>query len=673
MHLIACGSTASCTPTEDGPVCTCLADTVEVGQTCSPIVPTGQATPSSCDGGPAAWYDCDRDPDNVACEPQGQWIGCNVPPDSPLAACQCIYGSGVDYALDTGTTGPTGCPIVRCGFSPCSGSTVAPPYCGQDSPPDPEIVEGWDWSLPAWVAPAPLAGFASGSLNPTYPAISLRTVDFSWAQLQPTPTQWPEGSIDTSAPGSAQGQAFASWDEQLADPASSFWMRLWTSGDDWAPAWVAETCGVAPMGVDGAGQPHLPIWDPCVWSHLADFYRYVMIGAGLREDPRLRYVYVPGAFTWTEFDLNVLTDAVTSGALSAETFVTWFQTAMAELVTIMNGDNDDPTDDYAWKLVFTGEDYPYGPFSTEADLLALDAVTAGLGIRNGIPENYNSHLNQVPAYGTTIAADGRVVTDDSWPLFDGQRVIGMESECFTDCGLPPAPLSEVETAVRLTNLKALQLRANWIYVHPTASYLDAFADHWAWVRLAVGKRAQDSPDAWVLLREARDRYWSWDKAHDWLTRPWVKNMGRWIEQRDVCPDGVSRRGSSQVAGDLFYDDGVSHEGRRTDVARGQRYLYFDVDPDWLHDQPVDAHLHITYRDAGDTSWRVHYAAEGGCRKSTALITNTGTDATRTARFALSGATFDDSLPGDTDLRVRVSGSSDLDVLFVRVVLDQPLP
>jgi hypothetical protein len=32
-----------------------------------------------------------------------------------------------------------------------------------------------------------------------------------------------------------------------------------------------------------------------------------------------------------------------------------FKYAVADMVNILNGENDDPTDDYAYKLVYTGE------------------------------------------------------------------------------------------------------------------------------------------------------------------------------------------------------------------------------------------------------------------------------------------------------------------------------
>ena len=90
-------------------------------------------------------------------------------------------------------------------------------------------------------------------------------------------------------------------------------MRLFASGGDWAPEWVATGCKVHGYAADYDGQSHLPIWNECVWGHLLDTYRALYVGKNLRADPRLRFVYVPGACTWSEYDYETIADAVTVG------------------------------------------------------------------------------------------------------------------------------------------------------------------------------------------------------------------------------------------------------------------------------------------------------------------------------------------------------------------------
>ena len=178
--------------------------------------------------------------------------------------------------------------------------------------------------------------------------------------------------------------------------------------------------------------------------------------------------------------------------------------------------------DDAGKLVFTGEDYPtsvpgYGnldlPNNGTWDFsrigLLQDAIIAGLGIRNGITEKYDSHLNQVPAYGLTIQPNGHVAADENWVAYDG-RVLGTENECFVGCGIDnPVEANSPEHLheVIMANFKALQMRMNWIYAG-SGSNVANFSDHWEWVRHSLGRQRGDAFDAWAVLRESRDTFFA---------------------------------------------------------------------------------------------------------------------------------------------------------------------
>jgi hypothetical protein len=516
---------------------------------------------------------------------------------------------------------------------------------------------GDDWTRPDWVRPTTNSGFFSERVSAMH-HVDTRVVDLTWRQLQPT-----RGTFSTTTAGRAQDMNLASYDTQLGR-SEPFWMRLWASAVDWTPDWVVAECGLSPIGTDYDGQQHLPIWNDCYWSRLVEVWREVFIRRGLRSDPRLRFVYVPGAFTWSEFDYSMINSAVRNHGLTYETFAAWYARMLRELVNVMNGENSDPSDDYAYKLVFTGEDYPYGPWGTRDDFFARDAVAAGMGIRTGITEVFNNHLSEVPAYGTTIADDGHMVTNDSWMLFDGRRIAATENECFNDCGFRT---DDPYYAVTMANLKALQLRMNWIYVVPRPSYLAEYAEHWEWVRHELGKTASTAPDAWAMLREAEDRYWTGDRSRTWSTRPWVRNFERWLVQRDVAPDGLSRRGSEVRTGVLDPDNGTSYEGRITDHARGSDYLYFDLDDRFVAAQNGDVLVKVTYRDRGGASWRLEYPRGSGAVGQSPPVRNGNTGSLRTATFRLEGVVFDNSLRGGSDFRLYNGGGEDLEVRFVRVV------
>ncbi|PJJ71736.1 hypothetical protein CLV46_1289 [Diaminobutyricimonas aerilata] len=509
------------------------------------------------------------------------------------------------------------------------------------------VIDGDDWSLPPWVRPAANSGFFSEEASEEH-RVLVRSVDLTWRQLQPRR----DAAIDRAASGSAQQLEFASLHDQLADPGA-FWMRLFASGADWAPEWIVDECGVSTYGPDYDGMEHLPIWDECVWGHLLDTYRRVFVDEGLAADPRLRFVYVPGAFTWAEFDYDIVSAAVETGDLDEEAYLAWYSHAWTDLVELFG--------DQAHKLVFTGEDYPFGPFGAADDLLARDAVDAGMGIRTGITELANFHLSEAPAYGSAIQPDGHLVVDESLPVHSGRFVVATENECYTDCGYET---DEPYYAVRQSNLKALQLRTNWIYVVPGPSYFDEYPEHWDWVRLSQGQRPETSADAWAAFRDAEDTYWR-DEAGErfadpaaWVDRPWVRNLERWLVQRDE-PGSVAHRTEVDAHVEtLEPDNGTAFEGLSTAVAEGDTGFVLEVDERFAAaagDRRLVAK--VTFLDTGRGGFSLDTASGGS-----PVIERANTGGWRTATVTLPG------LGGTARFRIALEqGADDLVIRFVRLV------
>jgi hypothetical protein len=514
--------------------------------------------------------------------------------------------------------------------------------------------DGDNWSLPQWATPPVNSGFFSESADSST-GVDVHSVDLSWRQLAPSPT----GPLDTTSAGAAQGMHFQSLDSQLAQPGD-FWMRVFASGTTWAPKWVEKKCNVHAVGHDYDGQTHLPIWDPCVWHALMRTYRQLFVGEGLRADPRLRFVYVPGAFTWVEYDYDIINQAVHHGELGKRQYLRWYDQMLHDLVTLFGP--------YSDKLVFTGEDYPWGPFGTADDLLAAKAVAAGMGIRTGIPEESNFHLSEAPSYASRIAPNGHMVVSDNAPIHDGTRVVATENECFNDCGYHA---KDPYYAVVQTNLKSLQLRANWIYVVPGPSYMADFPEQWDWVRLELGQQPASAPDAWAELRTAQDTFWRWpDPPFDqggrsWPTRPWVRNLERWLTQVDV-PGGVARPSHADVhRHELTRENGIAYEGLSTDVAHGESGLYLRLDPTFRSSLTGDVLVRVTWLDRGVGRWAMKSSA------APVDVVGSGSGHWVTSTVRLPASAFAGGLTGHTDFALTVSGNHDLQVRFVRVVRLEP--
>ncbi len=542
--------------------------------------------------------------------------------------------------------------VTACAQSPAASERVSaaddgPAFPFLDAGDGVMIRVGDDWSLPADAGVAANSGFFSEEASPA-DQVYTRSVDVSWGQIQSEP-----GALDRDSSGTAQDMSFAPLDEQL-EGQGSFWMRVFASGEKWAPQWVVDDCEVSTYGPDYDGQRHLPIWNECVWGHLMDTYQSLFIDSGLAADERLAFVYVPGAFTWAEFDYEMITAAVDAGDLDLETYLSWYDHAWTDLAD-MFGDN-------ANKLVFTGEDYPWGPFGADDDLLAKQAVDAGLGIRTGITELSNFHLSEAPAYGSHILPNGHMTLDDTLPVHDGSRIVATENECFNACGYET---DEPYYAVRQSNLKALQLHTNWIYVVPEPSYFAEYPKLWDWVRLSMGHTAQNSPDAWAALRDAEDMYWAGDEAGpftgEWQTRPWVRNLERWLVQVDE-PGSVAHRSNADVHSEVFEpDNGTAHEGLVTDAANGDTGFVFELDARFAA-ASAEAHpvVKVTYLDDGAGAFTVDVGDW-----SSPDIERTGDGQWKTATVALPDDAFSE---GDTSFRVSLGdGADDLTVRFVRVV------
>ena len=295
-----------------------------------------------------------------------------------------------------------------------------------------------------------------------------------------------------------------------------------------------------------------------------------------------------------------------------------------------------------------------------------------MGIRNGITELSNFHLNHAPAWGLSIAGDGHVQVDEGAISRWGRRTAAGENECFNACGYST---TETEYAVRLANLKVLQMRANRLYVVPTDSYMDSYPAHWNWVRHELGKDVLDAPDAWVALRRAEDRYWdplNGDNSHSWNGTPWVRNLERWLIQRDSVPDGQSRDGTGLHNQVLDADNGQAIEGRRTDHANGQDWLYFFLDDRFADDPGQSWRLLVTYVDNSQAQWQVQYH-DGQQARFTAAVVQQNDGQLYTARFDLGAIPFNNALPGGADLRIYNGGVADVEIRFVRLLrMQQPL-
>jgi cysteine-rich repeat protein len=693
---------------------------------------SADGTQEQCGLSPNRWNDCNRDHYQEDCVSLGRSVSWGAGQyddyaliDSPVTAyqaCQDIYGHWegpwrgfsddiysvyIDSALANGLTDEHGCAIYECvaSFCPQEQSFQISPQCTTaEEIATPVIVEGFDWTIPDWMSPEPNTGYYKDRAS-SGESDELRSLSLTWSQLNPAPGVFEMGASvlfypSVNSPNQTQEL------QALLNKDLSHWLRIYTAAVGWAPDWLSQSCPSTqpiPYDDDGVDVHFWPIWDSCVWSKLLDMYTVVfgscevvngegvghcaydsqgdpIAGWGLREDPRMRYVYVPGAFRWAEYDFGIIERAEELGLVTQEEYVTWFEQHVIDLVSMMNGDPADPSDDYAWKLVFTGEDFPYSvPDSWNADTinhLPQYAVEMGMGIRNGISENHSSHHHHVPAYGASIDWNGQVTVNEDWVAYDGQRMLGTEQECFNGCGASleleqPAVLEDLRYAVYNANLVSLRSRMNWMYVSD-GSFQDVFPEHWNWVRYNLGRRIDSADEGWAVLRDSRDRFF--DRRvkvapHQWMRRPWVRNIERFVIQKEVCHGGITKNGTLRLEGDFWESDPtrvVNEEGRRTQRDAHQDFIYFEVSDRFHYGESDTFQLKVTYVDQGNAEWWVEYTSNG-CLARTGAVTNQNSGGLKTVTFDLADATFDNALPEGTDFRIYNGGVEDIEVRMTRLL------
>ncbi|MEC8024427.1 MAG: fibrinogen-like YCDxxxxGGGW domain-containing protein, partial [Myxococcota bacterium] len=690
------------------------------------------------------WYSCSRNVHKDGCPVPGDALRWGDNEDFPtsetpvdaLAACQAIFGTitvpGAEYEnypasvtrvgsvpisqaklLGTSDWAPH-CSVYACETNWCDKhDLIEPPkQCGTEPSGEVQIQKGMVWDIPSWARPPANSGYFGNRQN-AQRNMQWASAIVSWRQLHTAPSEFQKlGTDDIKYNFESLSET-----DNLQDVINGdvpYWLRIFTAAEEWAPAWLATECGVDPFMYeyrkDNPNTPEdesakvsiMPIWHHCVWRNMLNMFKVVLgdctvppnqdpVGAcpldadknpipvegwNLRADPRLLLVYIPGGFRYAEYGLGAIKAAALDDSTDASfeaTYVAWFHQAIADLTELMG-------EEYAHKLVFTGEDFPYSvPSGWDKDVinhLPMKAVEQGISIRNGITENHSSHHYHLPAYGTFVDWSGHVVADEDWVAYDGQRILATEQECFGlngGCGPKPFDLNDASDTAEFTyevtraNLISLQARMNYMYVKPAV--LDAMPEHWKWVEHNLSQRPEDAVEAWASLGFYRDKFFeSTHPGHDWLGRPWVNNTEKYIAQRDVCSGGRTLRGSQAIEGNIWEDDPArmtNIEGRSTDRANTQDFIYFDVHERFA-DDPADYDLFITYVDKGAAEWSVEYQ-RGECLVSTTTVANQDSSDLYTARFTLTQAVFANTLPGATDLRIYNGGNEDVEVRMIRLV------
>ena len=199
---------------------------------------------------------------------------------------------------------------------------------------------------------------------------------------------------------------------------------------------------------------------------------------------------------------------------------------------------------------------------------------------------------------------------------------------------------------------------NWVF----AGDYSASPEIIDYARLTMGKHVNNSPDAWVALRQYKD---TWvDGTEN------IRNFERWLYQRDVADGGQTYATyRTNYTSDYLADNGSnSYEALRTDTATGNDYIYFNIDDAFIKGGQNNVMIKVTYLDNFTGQWGIQYTSPGNGYKDSIQITNANDNKWKTVSLTISDAAFDNSQVDGMDFRIYNGGTGeDLVVRFVRVI------
>lgn len=553
----------------------------------------------------------------------------------------------------------------------CSANFLA----GQSNNPINQSPTEDDWSLPAWVTKSTNAGlYDVPSIPDAYSLV------VTWRQLNPQENIYDWSAIDNAV--------------ALNVP---FFIRIWASDTMHCPEWLRIKYPTLPILHYGAPNDtyfdlinttllspgnFYAMWDTSFTTEIEKFL-LAFKAQNYLANPNIKFMYAPGAWRWCEWELGpMLSELKIKAPISPANFVIWFKTYVDAYADASNG--------YAHKMVFTGYGKVEQPVYYGGDMnwfltlndtavgenvLTSYAVSKGMGVREGAQEFFNGS-NDAYSWGApsiTINNINYQTVLDNHPLHaDTLRITGTENEGFCD----PTMLGICSYYhIKMSTLKAMQLRVNWL--NSRDGLVAADTSLFEYARRTMNKPVQQAPDAWVALRQVNDCYFTTPSTVPVFNSPlWVnrvtlpyRNWEKWLTQRAVSPDGnvvpVYQLNSLHLF-DVY--NFKAFEALRTDRANGSDYMYFNVDSNFIYGGTTDVQLKITYLDNFSGNWWVEYdASSSQIYKQSTLITNANDNNWKTVTISIPDAGFANRQNGGMDFRLYTGGSHDLTVRFVRVI------
>ncbi|MBI4978517.1 MAG: beta-galactosidase [Spirochaetes bacterium] len=495
-----------------------------------------------------------------------------------------------------------------------------------------DVVDGWDWSLPAYVEPAPYSGIKfSPPAGAAFPVNQIAVLKSSWRECEPE-----EGTYD-----------FSPLRKSLAAvPAAvhGVELHLYASVKEVRYSSGKKDPGTGPLWL--IDRYRVPVIEEKVSAKIGNPFQVFNFDIYNQEYHR-RYCAIIRAFGQSGIasDAKILIVYVHGKSSSRG----------EEAANPKNADEEKVLKERlsAWADAFGTNAYKLAWVGAEEPMIAY-AYELGMGQRNGFVEQYLNHIPN-PSLGQLLDDRGYLVVDEQCPLIKYNRASGDENEEYSpkEHVARFGPMESWPHRYRESMLRALQMRRNFIWSEYTPSIdIPLFC----FTGLELGRTVNDAPDAWCYLRESvvkRSNYT-------------VKNFERWLYQRD----GEGSKAEAAVKIPVpelmqnhapgYYFDCIA---RKTDKSSGNSNIGFALDDRFLGRTPAKVAVKITYHNLYAGRWNLvlHTKSGTAVRAVTAAADSTIRTATfffDDAVFAADGYDFDFTVEADT---------ADAVISFVRVI------
>lgn len=473
------------------------------------------------------------------------------------------------------------------------------------------IINGWDWSLPAGIKTSPTA-FVNIPNNPNsgIPCRNLDQIRMTWNELEPTEGtyRWDllRTSIDQSIAKGYSGVVLRIWGsvwEVVAYPDRTIPLTKWPGGTLAAPRWLRS------------GAYKVPLIEMKPSSHVTTTADWQIINCDIMDavyhEKYKRFIRAFGASGIPAMNEVALVNLTYRSHSMGEEFTDYKDAESTATPNQIAQRTQERID--VWVEAFG---------SNRRKLMYVKndeyAGKIGIGTRGGYVEMYN-HLCHVPEIGQYIDEYRYMYVDENNPFIKSGVAFGDENEEYSTTTTKFGNYATFGYRYMISSLMMLKMRRNYAMLaketlNPGLLY---------WTGLEMGRTIEDTPDVWCWLNEC---YLS-SSTNDGKKAP-VKNVERWLFQRDSPGYETEPYLQVPLTKALWYNDYANYPYDY--VARRGLKMGFAVDDRYLSDKPEKVAIKITFYDGIAGTLKLVY---NDCKTNNEVSCKSeGTDAFKTATF-----------------------------------------